>query len=117
MKDQLVSRDVAKLAKEKGFKVSNTEDHFFYKEGYKHPVHFEYLRTGYGDDIIAPTQSLLQRWLREMYGVHIVILRLQNRDGIFYQAEVDGKGIGNHNDNTYEQTLDAALIKALKLIK
>src|SRR5210317_1331625 len=82
MKEQLISFETAKLAKKKGF--SHKVSYFFYKDGSK----------GYMSDIgefvpnceadwnntyeeihkdkcSAPTQSLLQKWLREEHNLHV----------------------------------------------
>ena len=77
----------------------------------------------YTDIISAPTQSLLQKWLREVHGIFIYIL-----------PDVDGQwGYGimlkdvNHTQSnrfeldeiigTYEEALESGLQKALELIK
>lgn len=57
--DELVTYEVAKLAKEKGFNV---------------PTDFCYEQNGClvrCGSIAAPTQSLLQRWLREERGYYV----------------------------------------------
>ena len=65
MKEQLVSFETAKLAKEKGFDIFT--DYSFYSDG-KETV------SEYGcEDILIfrPTQSLLQKWLRENYKIYV----------------------------------------------
>lgn len=77
MEEQLISFETAKLSKEKGFNV--THQGVYNKQG-------QYLsycilnnstlpeRDGLRNDLLectAPTQSLLQRWLREVYHIHI----------------------------------------------
>lgn len=73
-----------------------------------------------------PTQSLLQKWLREIKNLHIDIIRdacgygydickadngTHIADGVF-----DGPNDGGQWD-TYEEALEAGIQKALKLIK
>ncbi len=73
LQEELVTCEVAKLAKENGFPqdVFGTcemksscylEDGRFYKNGCIYPIENAYT---------APTQSLLQRWLREKKGYYV----------------------------------------------
>ena len=68
----------------------------------------------------APTQSLLQKWLREKYGLHIQILEY-NKDGSLIieilrdKIEIFRK-MTNFNLVEYEQALEKGLYEALKLI-
>ena len=66
MKEQLISFSTAKLAKEKGF--DNYDVANYYREG------INYALNNSGTSTIkevgnypAPTQSLLQKWLREKH--------------------------------------------------
>lgn len=72
--DEIVTYEVAKLAKEKGFPqdVFGTcemksscylKDGRYYKDGCIYPIENAYT---------APTQSLLQRWLREKKGIIVI---------------------------------------------
>jgi hypothetical protein len=172
MKEQLITLETAKLAKEKGYNpfkldeklnqaiISNgthhyintrdirTTSYYFYKED-DGKVECHEMRTGemssrYGrfDTVVehyfgketnsnyyhAPTQSLLQKWLRD---VHKIIV-LPNRDvhknykGYYYHTmthyvEADKPIIVTEEDwknfDTYEAALEAGLLKALKLIE
>ena len=73
--EEICTYEVCKLAKEKGFPqdVFGTcemksscylKDGRFYKDGCIDPIE---------DAYTAPTQSLLQRWLREEKGLHITV--------------------------------------------
>ena len=69
MKDELVSFKVAKLAKEKGF---NYAYEFYDKDGELE----EFGMVGgwsssTNENYPSPTQSLLQKWLREKHNIHI----------------------------------------------
>ena len=59
--EEICTYEVCKLAKEKGFDVPT--DFCYEKSG-------NLVRVG---SISAPTQSLLQRWLREEKGIHISV--------------------------------------------
>ena len=74
MKDQLISFDVAKLAKEKGFKEYciayfsiSGEEMYFREDG----MYF-HSNGANGRLILRPTQSLLQKWLREEHGIIVL---------------------------------------------
>ena len=144
MKENIVTFQVAKLAKEKGF------DEKVYREYDKSG----YLRcTSKSADVVlgpydellksteypAPTQSLLQRWLREVHNCFIDILphrdgdsknkQWKNKEDVFWTVEVDYYGknfeikltnnadFTQHFNKSYEEALEIGLYQALKLIK
>jgi hypothetical protein len=103
MKDELVTIETAKLAKEKGFS----------SESYLEPSNY----------CITPTQSLLQRWLREVHNIHVEIWFDNTQlDGFPYLYEIynqqnqEGDINGHYFDN-YEEALEEGLQEALKLIE
>ena len=120
MQEQLISFETAKLAKEKEFDLEVQA----MTAGENYPVIFNpreespynwNSREGYS----IPSQSLLQKWLREEQNIHI---------GIFY-GDLSKKYMGDINSvnkrffidleckyNTYEEALEFALQEALKLI-
>jgi len=134
MKEELITLDTAKLAKEKGFDITTKS---FYgcdnpssgiepnklitielkKEGVVQSQEGTYVYN-------APTQSLLQKWIREVHNIHIII-------GIFYFidsnttgynveeiVELDTYIIICHNPTvTYEESLELGLQRALRLIE
>jgi len=129
MTEELISFSTAKLAKEKGLPVF---EYMGWKTKFYHPRTknmFAYGRTGRVDIntmYYAPTQSLLQKWLREKYKIHLRITQcfFHNLDTMGFQVETEYMGIGNkpkydtHHApfKTYEEALEAGLIEALKLI-
>lgn len=72
-----------------------------------------------------PTQSLLQKWLREIKNLHIAIIRdacgygydiCKADNGTFIAAGIfDGPNDGGQWD-TYEEALEVGIQKALKLV-
>lgn len=69
MREELVSFETAKLAKEKGF---NESCNFYYQRGViSTDGHFSRYNKGVDYICSAPTQSLLQRWLREVKGYYV----------------------------------------------
>lgn len=126
MKEQLISFDTAKLAKDKGFRIDCKLT--YYQRGEQKYVltkatasnrtqHFEFIAN-------APVQSLLQKWLREVHNIHISIYPIgsswegdvrdcnsNERTHSSINTQVDGK-----NYKTYEEVLEVGLQEALKLI-
>lgn len=118
--DELVTYEIAKLAKEKGFPLQKVVKQdgraFFYELPQSHP---DWANC---DAWYLPTQSLLQRWLREMRMVQISITPEVYSDGtITYCYEVH-KFEGylcvyyeyGTNYLTYERALEDALKYALE---
>lgn len=126
MIDELVSFETAKLAKEKGFDIK-TYNYFmgsgklFTWNEPKNANDVDYTKELYS----APTQSLLQKWLREKHNIYIDIKSYYDTelDQALWENEIiDVKDYWNFfSDNTYyhtyEEALEAGLIEALKLIK
>ena len=142
MQEQLISFEVAKLAKEKGFHelVSNC----YYKEelfgtyvmmdendsafidvmdGNELENHNSLDFIDYKYRFSAPTQSLLQKWLREEYKIHLVCWWYDKQDKFYTELGRHGENTikvqtGNVTNlfNTYEEALEAGLIESLKLI-
>lgn len=144
MKDQLISLETAKLAKEKEFNIPCI---FFYVLNHKPGDKFilignvgdiqqiggemieedhnnsSYLLTRYS----APTQSLLQRWLREVHGFHVSpeLLYMDSNGGevVEFYASIESMPIiqwiyeSTEHFRTYEEALEEGLIKALNLIE
>jgi len=144
MKDQLITFETAKLAKELGFdEFTNTSFILYLKDG-----DGEYRDTQYRkDDVEAssfingrnshhfkseyyeiysrPTQSLLQKWIREKHNLHIhfntttdnkwyCTLVMTNNDAGFMGGGCLKK---KTEHDSYEQALEEALFEALKLVK
>ena len=137
MEEHKISIETAKLAKEKGFNLTVTS----YYSGlniYLDEVRFNYNDKTIGDSPMhkrnaglysAPTQSLLQKWLREVYNIQLCLVP------IYGGNKIQGKQTGwlcytPHNDEdfnglpsisvshySYEDALEAGLQEALKLIK
>ena len=140
MQEQLITFETAKLAKEKGFDFRCEKAYF---ETLKHALEtsrdgeitFPYkppriLKRNYGDEFTifiaeAPTQSLLQKWLREKHEIYVSPRESYSFDNTLeYVCTVNGTYV-NHNIkdkpinrfDTYEQALEVGLQEGLKLIK
>lgn len=76
MQEELITFETAKLAKEKGF-IKYTNFRYMSKDVEGCLVNIGDLTTLAGADISAPTQSLLQRWLREVHNIDVKVMNLQ----------------------------------------
>jgi hypothetical protein len=130
MQEELISFKTAKLAKEKGFwsdKIGFVKC-LYTNEGQVY--------EGYDDDfkIPAPTQSLLQKWLRKKHNIYVIPIPEEDlpNDSWICQLQYISPAKSKHlvkiiiypewykgveEAGTYEQALEAGLYEALKLIK
>lgn len=134
MTDEIIKFETAKLAKEKGlvkdlicagvycigFKTI-LEDREFILEDYNRQT-----VEGQFHLALAPTQSLLQRWLREKYQINVYpILSYTNNQKYTIELRFDFSRISTSQTgltekvyyDTYEDALEVGLVAALKLIK
>jgi hypothetical protein len=129
--DTLITFDTAKLAKEKGF--IEHQGHFkMYRDEDGHL--FDNIGPAY--DILnhcshAPTQSLLQRWLREKYNLFVWVepdkFNGKNMCTYFVQSMDEAIVINKFSEpkfknwimanKDYEEALEKGLQEALKLLK
>lgn len=137
--DEIVTHEVAKLAKEKGFPQHPDENgkcgiYILYKSKNTYVLSdwTVWISAPWGSEAIAaPTQSLLQRWLREEKGIYIEVY-IDWEDSIEYNIvryswrvttiyRVGNHDIGGYYKNesevyfdTYELALEDALKYALE---
>ena len=129
MKEEIVSFETAKLAKEKGFDWKVRDSYIQYLEA---KIALDSTSSLYDcnhnmnvKQYSAPTQSLLQRWLREEHGIHVwvqpnLLWQRYHHKGIVDRKETHNTNIafdGESMKDTYEEALEAGLQEALKLIK
>ena len=117
MKEQLITFDTAKLAKERGFNISNS-GYFYDKEGYK-VLDTPFDKLIWGGKFPAPTQSLLQKWIREEHNIHTWAYPHINDDmyyGVRFYKDYSNNG-SIDAFKTYEEAIEKGLYEALKLIK
>lgn len=172
MKEQLITFETAKLAKEKGFNIFNidinlknniiindndiyidsknidgkyylyiNEDNCVYSLevgqfnsviGSFNSFAKEYILKETNDYFHAPTQSLLQKWLREKYEIYIEVeitdntkyfhfkyILITSKDRDYNDLDMIDSAKRHWNDDrfkTYEEALEKGLQEALKLI-
>jgi hypothetical protein len=136
MTEEIIKYETAQLAKEKGFKILVGDAYFWANDNgeitlgtsnYDEPI--------YGE-LKAPTQSLLQRWLREVHNITVEvtrdsevhyqdktrwIVRSSNWNKIktktFSIAELKFPEFTNFADfKSYEEALEKGLIEGLNFI-
>lgn len=125
MEEPLVSFEVAKLAKERGFNIQSK--YFFntvgtlFGDGYD--LYSYKTRTGHSEIFLVPTQFLLQKWLREKYNIDIII-KPWTGDKVgskTYASDVIIFGTTTYikckRCDFYEEALEEGLKQALLLIK
>lgn len=130
MKEELVSFNTAKLAQEKGFEqkiglgIKYGLGQYYNHKGVLNGDCSEYIKATIKKEldkipmpyiVAAPTQSLLQRWLREEHGIHLESCLTMGMEYSFriYKG-LDDKGFTEVGK--YEEALEAGLQEALKLI-
>lgn len=121
MEEQLISFETAISAKEKGFFNGGLRDYYdikgnlIYKDNHNKFISY---------DISAPTQSLLQKWLRERHKIYILVYVMEDSDGSIYFDYglkqivnwLSDKSCEPNMFKTYEEALEFGLKEALKLI-
>jgi hypothetical protein len=128
MEDTIIKFQTAILAREKGFEEKTCHWYNTNKEGTENtdqlrtcaPLNHNFKAWDW-NTVSVPTQSLLQKWLREKHGIHIVI---DNSITGYYSLlksgrELSSKWVNNQGCpcSTYEEALEAGLQEGLKLIK
>lgn len=129
MKEELITFQTAKLAKEKGLVDKEFSINYYLPDGtmdlkilMKNP---DIKNKGYG--YYAPTQALLQKWLREVHNIHVEIkndVAIGSKDAMHYSVTIiDGRHEnkfyplwGYNGIRKYEEALDSGLHQALQLI-
>ena len=126
MEEQYITFETAKLAKEKKFIHPTLANYECEEDGTVKELNWKFKNLGdFLDNLHTPvcTQSLLQKWLREIHNIHIVITLefSESLKELWYYGLLSIKGneineLGDEGYTTYELALEAALQEALKLI-
>ena len=138
LREKLISFETAILAKEKGFKNAcdwfvNKDNEYIFMPDLLYPNNSEFSHNSEEDPevvewkelmktlVLAPTQSLLQKWLREVHEISIKIDDYYTNSRVRFDYNVCE--LGSQEDNpvgifeTYEEALEIGLYQALKQIK
>lgn len=122
MKEKLIELETALLAQEKGFDIETYQLPYMLEGEHKG-------RRGASVDcknyVKCCTQSLLQKWLREIHNIPVTVLHFPKYDnkGISEYIEyrysfIDDNEVWDeiHRHKTYEEALEIGLQEALKRI-
>ena len=117
MKEELITFETAKLAQEKGYTNPNNKIGLYTEDVKYHPYMAHWLMD-YKEFYIAPTQSLLQKWLREVHNIDVLINKTLNGT-YYYIIWKDNCKIkrNSKSNNNYQEILEDGLQEALKLIQ
>ena len=130
LREKLISFETAILAKEKGFKNAcdrfvNKDNEYIFMPDLLYPNNSEFSHNSEEDPevvewkelmktlVLAPTQSLLQKWLREVHKISIKIDDYYTNSRVRFDYNVCE--LGSQEDNpvgifeTYEEALDECL--------
>jgi len=120
MKEQLITIETAKLAKEKGFDIPLRSQ--YYEKGKITQDITDGQKLRGGNFYAVNTQSLLQKWLREKYSFEINIHSFETC-GWWYYIGYIGNNASEIDSSEhewwfadYEEALEEGLQEALKLI-
>jgi hypothetical protein len=130
IKEQLINLETAILAKSKGFDLTV----LFYYDGSDmvatqaiSPFNILNYNKNKGSTFrSAPTQSLLQKWLREEHNIFVQVLLDQTTEPKFAVEIFEYSHFGNYKENKiepwylykiYEEALEVGLKEGLKIIK
>lgn len=116
MEEQLITFETAKLAKEKGYDI---ECEKYFNEDGELWAYIKWMEDLRDDIPFIPTQSLLQRWLREEHNIDVWAVPFKNIDdekAYDFTSDCDIYSESEIGYSTYEQALEIGLQEALKLI-
>lgn len=124
MEDQLISLETAILAKEKGYDQNPYKTERAYGpefiDGSNVHLRSSSLFNPGSNTAVAPTQSLLQKWLREKHNIHMLIKApvLTKKWECHIQTPFSYKHPTHYYQigDSYEEALEQGLIEALKLL-
>ena len=110
MKEQLITFETAKLAEKVGFKEEYPNNSYS-QDGLFMP------QTRAFQGLPAPTQSLLQKWLREVHSIDILIAKPESKYwNVYIWEETEMLFSLNEYAKSYEEALEKGLQEGLKLI-
>jgi hypothetical protein len=119
---EYISFETAKLAKEKGFNVP-CRRYYRGSDIIISECNFPINSNSSDDEYSQPTQELLARWLREIYGINVQIIFIYwitNKISQYtYKIFKDSEEITDSMPifKTYKKAMEAGLQEALRLIK
>lgn len=129
MEEELITFKTAKLAKEKSFTIGTSYCFQEYKDKVVEDYDLDMTYYNHREEsnynlykiIERPTQSLLQRWLREKHKVYVYCLpKATPHNTIVWYNNFSVRKAKNRGEGyyeTYEEALEEGLFEVLQLIK
>jgi hypothetical protein len=125
MEEKLIEFETAKIAKARGFNVvceNYFSEHFTGDIQENNQSGFRNWNKEYENSFSRPTQSLLQKWFREIHNLDVEPEKYQhNEDGRYYKCRVWGEEFENvgyvTGFDSYEEALEEGLLCALAAIE
>jgi len=126
MKEELITFETSKLAKEKGFTqlFGKFDLVDMFRENKDGSIESDKEMQGNERDryYLRPTQSLLQKWLRENHNIQMMLKVFidTKKKSVSFACDVvcvtDGKYVRSPIKDTYEDALELGLLHGLNLI-
>jgi len=124
MEDALIKFKTGELAKKKGFDVELNMYYFIHNNNSEpSPIlngKMSDLKSDWNqhyNTVSAPTQSLLQKWLREYHKIYVRVDTVEDKRHYSWVKQYDKDIVLNlETKETYEEALEIGLYKALELI-
>lgn len=127
MEDQLVTFETAKLAKEKAFdeRITNYFQIGVISKGVQEHTLLvpQKITSLFPNEALwaRPTQSLLQRWLRDVHNIYITVqpvIFTGDREPSYFAPVLNNTTINTRwKFDSWEKALEEGLMESLKLIK
>ena len=132
MRDDVILFETAKLARDKGFKVP-CDGRYYWEHKWQLSLMGTVKCTNNSDlkdrakvSYCAPTQSLIQKWLRDEHRIYVTVSSIEDGEVILFDYSIKQKSqIFGFSEiltkleefKTYEEALEVGIEKALNLIK
>ena len=127
MELKLIEYNTAKLLKEIGLE-EGLSCNYHYCIGYKEVpedkkvIKLDYIKSSVKGQFhlaLAPTQAIIQQWLREVHNIHIFLCRLPKHWEIMISQIFPYKMLFDSyiEYDTYEDALEAGILESINIIK
>ena len=131
MRDDVILFETAKLARDKGFKIP-CDGRYYWDHKWQLSLMGAVKCTNNSDlkdryaSYCAPTQSLIQKWLRDEHRIYVTVSSIEDGETILFDYSIKQKAqifvfseiqLKLQEFKTYEEALETGIIKALNLIK
>ena len=132
MYEEVIKLETAKLARDKGFKVP-CDGRYFWDHKWQLSLKGAVKCSNDSDmkdrsnvSYCAPTQSLIQKWLRDEHRIYVTVSSIEDGENILFDYSIKQKAqIFGYSEiktklqefKTYDEALESGIEKALNLIK